>query len=257
LCWTVEGNLKHKFSEAGAGLLNWVRVTQQTETPSSVHSEEPLRRELVRVVGVTFAFALAVSFGTYIAAGPTLGLFFGSVLMAALLVPPLCLIRRELFHSMMITASVCDGLALVWLIALFNAPVTLVQLLLCCAILAAWCVALWGLTCAIDRINSSVEIIASAIVVVAALLWLTCPIWLPASTGRSINPLLSVHPLFALNGALKELGFWTQHPLAYRYLFTLGQDVPYTLPDSVWPSVLVHGAIGLVGLGIGRTLGKT
>jgi hypothetical protein len=177
--------------------------------------------------------------------------------MASLLVPPLCLLRRGLFHSMMITASVCDGLALVWLIALFNSPVTLIQLLLCYMLLAAWCVGLWGLTYAVARMGLSLEIIASAIVVGIALLWLTSPIWLPASTGMSINSLLSVHPLFALNGVLKDLGIWTQHPLAYRYLFTLGQDVPYTLPASVWPCVVVHGAIGLVGLGIGRTLGKT
>ena len=87
-------------------------------------------------------------------------------------------------------------------------------------------------------------------------MWLTCPIWLPAATSARIDALLAVHPLFALNGVLKELGFWTHQPLAYRYLFTLGQDVPYSLPRSILPSAVLHLLIWLAALGLSRVVGK-
>ena len=55
-----------------------------------------------------------------------------------------------------------------------------------------------------------------------------------------MSRVVAIHPLFAINGVLVNLGAWSHLPIAYRELTTLGQDVPYTLPASVWPMVLVH-----------------
>jgi hypothetical protein len=52
------------------------------------------------------------------------------------------------------------------------------------------------------------------------------------------------HPIFTLNSIFPSLGVWTQQRLMYQ-LTPLGQDVPYRLPTSIWPCVLLHGVIGL------------
>jgi len=239
---------------------------------------------LPRIVWGAMCVALIASAACYAAAGPTLGLFFGGMVFACLLMPPLSLIGRALAHRLLIAAAVCDGIALVWIATLFNSPVTFVQLLLCYALLIGSCAALVGMTCAISRLaslphlarrehtpgdprcehrglnevsdDSTADVVAAAIVVSLGLLWLTCPIWLPASTGTRIDGLLAVHPLFAINGVLNDLGLWTQQPLAYRYLFTLGQDVPYTLPRSILPCAGVHLLLGLAALGLAGVRGR-
>jgi hypothetical protein len=91
---------------------------------------------------------------------------------------------------------------------------------------------------------------ASAIATILALAWLTWPVWLsPRLTGPSaattVKYLTWMHPLFAVNGVLTNLGAWSHLPIAYRYLTTLGQDVPYALPTSIWPAALVHLVLGI------------
>jgi hypothetical protein len=211
---------------------------------------------LPKALGATLLFSLAASAAMVTASGVNLGMLFGAIALAAILIPPMSLVRAKLGHALLICAMVCDGLAIPWLIALWNAPVTLIQLLLCYVLMIGWCAALFGLTLAMARFFRD-EITSSAIVVVLAMLWLSSLIWLPASTGAPVDGLLAVHPLFALNGLLKELGIWTQQPIAYKYLFTLGQDVPYVLPATVWPCVALHSLIGMVGIGIGRVRGRT
>jgi hypothetical protein len=70
---------------------------------------------------------------------------------------------------------------------------------------------------------------------------------LPESRVDSIvNFLIRFHPLFAVNGVLKQLGDWPHWPIAYRDLTTLGQDIPYSLPTSILPACVVHGVAGIV-----------
>jgi hypothetical protein len=208
--------------------------------------------EVALAIGLSFMAALTC----YLVAGATLGLFFGGMAMAVLLLPPLTLVARSTLHRLLLASAVCDGIAIVWIASLFDWTVSFMQLLQCYVLLAAWCGSLAGLTCALaepitpDRPDeSTTDVVPSAIVVLLGFIWLTCPIWLPASTGVRIDSIISFHPLFAINGVLTHLGLWTQQPIAYRYLFTLGQDVPYTLPTSILPSVTVHLVVGAIGLG--------
>jgi len=84
------------------------------------------------------------------------------------------------------------------------------------------------------------------------LAWLTWPVWMsPWIAGRDelVGALVRPHPPLAVNGVLVgEAGMWHQRQFAY-HLTTLDQDVPYVLPTSVWPAVLLHGIVGGVCLG--------
>ena len=56
--------------------------------------------------------------------------------------------------------------------------------------------------------------------------------------------LAPAHPLLAMNRILLDLGIWTQQPWMYRHT-TLGQDVAYALPGTIWPCVLLHAVMAL------------
>ena len=121
------------------------------------------------------------------------------------------------------------------------------------AVLAGWAALLWALTAALTprrrRLGGTLR---SAAVTVAAWLWLSFPIWLgPAMGARGWDAptwLTALHPLFAMNTAVLELGIWTQQPIAYQ-LTPFGQDVAYALPATIWPFLLFHAAaVGLLAL---------
>lgn len=181
------------------------------------------------------------------AAGATLGLFFGGMAFAALLVPPLCLAEARLADRLLVAGAVNDGIATVWLVAVFFSPVTFLQWLGCYLLLICWCGALAGLACSLNRLLRS-AIPAAAGAMAAAMLWLAAPVWL---AHADVQWYLPAHPLLAINGVLKNLGIWSQHPIAYQYLLNLGQDVPYELP-GIWPAAMIHLAIGVAGLVLGR-----
>jgi hypothetical protein len=111
----------------------------------------PVQESWLRLSIAAFATALAGSAVVYAAAGPTLGLFLGGMLLAAVGVPTLCLGASPLLHRLIIAASVCDGIAIVWIVPLFNSPLTLVQWLLCYVLLIAWCTALLGAALVFSR----------------------------------------------------------------------------------------------------------
>jgi hypothetical protein len=98
----------------------------------------------------------------------------------------------------------------------------------------------------------SLRVPAAAIATLGGLLWLSWPVWLAAALPQHpwiVRWLTSPHPLLAINGALRDWGIWTQRPIAYQYLLTLGQDVPYELPRSTLLAIVLHGCVGLVLLG--------
>jgi len=84
------------------------------------------------------------------------------------------------------------------------------------------------------------------IAVIIGVAWLTWPVWtspfINITLARWLTP---AHPLMAINSVVMNYGAWLQQPLMYRYS-SLGQDVPYLPPQSIWPCVLVHGAIALL-----------
>jgi hypothetical protein len=87
------------------------------------------------------------------------------------------------------------------------------------------------------------QIVASAIVTLLVLAWLTAPVWLSVPLqGCQLHYSVAVHPLFVLNGIVPQLGIWTEQQVAYG-LTSMGQDVQYALPGSPWLAVGVYGAI--------------
>jgi hypothetical protein len=195
----------------------------------------------------------------FLIVGVNAGLFFGGILVATLLIPAISLTERRLSDRMMIAWLINDAIGLVWMIGIFTSPLTAGQWLLGYVVLFAWSSAVLGAVCLIERALRGNAIVASAIVVVMALIWLTCPIWLarampehPALSHR----IVSIHPLMAVNGAVKEFGLWTERPIAYRKLMTLGQDLPAGLPASIVPATLAHLLLGMCCVGASRVVGR-
>jgi hypothetical protein len=235
---------------------------------------------------IALAIALVAEIACYAAVGATLGLFFGGIVFAAILVPPLVLAEERIGERLLIAAAVCSGIAIVWGIMLIDSAITPRQFFCCYILLAAWCAALMGAAMLIAKVFCQFHlarrdytpggggprcvhrglngnaIVASAITIVIAFLWLTWPIWLATHLSHSnseffISYFVPPHPLLAINGVLANLGVWSERPIAYAYLMNLGQDVPYTLPRSVWPCAAVHLLIGVIGAVIGSTLRST
>lgn len=236
-------------------MISWGIVSHESRPNMSEAAEQRLVAEPRRVLGFPATAWAAMFLGggaagiCYLATGATLGLFFGGVLFAALLVPPLSLSEQKLRDRLAVAAGLCDGIAVVWLVAVMaSGQISLAQWLRCYVVLIAWCAALATVANLVASCGSGSghsTVVAAAITVTLALLWLTEPIWLGAVLSHFedqswLARSAIVHPLFALNGVLKNLGIWTEQPVAYRYLFTLGQDVPYKLPPSIVPAAAVH-----------------
>lgn len=93
---------------------------------------------------------------------------------------------------------------------------------------------------------------AIGLLLVQGVLFLTWPVWaahllLKFDSQWLVDLLVKIDPIFAINGSIDPTDAITHRPLAYR-LMNLGQDIPYTMPRSVWPCMIVHVAAGLPGL---------
>lgn len=185
------------------------------------------------------------------AAGPTAGLFFGGVAMATLIAPPLLAGETVRWRQAFVAASVVDGVALPWLLAVSDPAVSILDWVRAYLLLAADVLALWGLLSLLVSLRIA-PLFASAIVVVLGMAWLAWPVWLsPWLAGRQtlVGWLVCAHPLFGLDGALRHLGPpWTERHLMYTRLTVLNQDVAYSLPPGVGRAVVVHAALGAIGL---------
>jgi hypothetical protein len=170
--------------------------------------------------------------------------FAGTLGLIAVLLPPLALACEQPIRRLVIFGALVDGVAAGWLATVATPDVTLVHWLECYVILISAAAAVMGLALASWRVTKS-EVTGAMIAVVLALAWLLFPIWLSPllkSSSTWISYLITPHPIFALNRALPRLELWTHSPLMYR-LTNLGQDVPYSLPASIWPAVLLHAVI--------------
>ncbi len=110
-------------------------------------------------------------------------------------------------------------------------------------ILLIWLLAVGGMARLLRRAGLS-HVGAFALAAAAALLWLASPLWLSGtidhpSAARLLTALPAYHPLLVLNGALPQLGNWTEMPLMYR-LGRLNQDVPYALATHPWWMLIAH-----------------
>jgi hypothetical protein len=85
---------------------------------------------------------------------------------------------------------------------------------------------------------------------VIGLVWLTWPVWLSPSlvkngADQTVANLVRIHPPLTINGILTNEPAWTERSVAY-HLTNLNQDIPISLPESIWACVAVHGLIGLI-----------
>src|SRR5688500_1007520 len=193
--------------------------------------------DVIRISAWPFVIAAAAVALCYAAAGNTLGFYLGPVMALALILPVMVAAPPRVSHALIVAAALVDAVGLAWLLAVFGPILTFAQWLACYIVLAAYAFALTALT----RVTAAW---AATIVGVA---WLTWPLWAAPFLGITLARWLTpAHPLMAVNRVvLAEHGAWLQQPLMYHHA-TLGQDVPYALPRSVWPCVVVHAVIGLL-----------
>jgi hypothetical protein len=201
----------------------------------------------MRLVMATVLCALTALF-SYAASGSALGSFIGSTALLTLIVPPVVLMRDPL-REQVATAGLCVvGVVSIWLIAL-TSGVSMAQWARCSCVLMAYSFTLAGLAVVLRRVRFDLSL-TSAVTVVLGLAWLGWPVWLSHHLNSSAaGVLVAAHPLFAINGVLRHLGAWTHQGLMYQ-VSAMGQDVPYVLPTSVLPCVLLHGAIAAVLLAL-------
>lgn len=180
-------------------------------------------------------------------AGAGLGLLLGAPILVALFLPLLVSVERG-WDRIASTAGAILGVAGVWAIATRSVDVTPGEWLRCTLVVGAFVIALSGSAALLTMLPIHWPV-AALLTTLAALLWLTWPVWLShALTQGIVDWLVPAHPLLAINGVVVHLGAWDRFPIAYRSLTVLNQDIPYHLPRSIWPAVLVHVAVGVPGL---------
>jgi len=228
-----------------------------SDAPSAARAPQSVHRYFLAVCGFAFLLALACSLVCYFEVGGSLGLFIGGIASAALLLPYLTRFDTRASRELLIALAYPLAIAIVWLVASFQFGIPILQLVKSVLVLAAFSFAIVSLKSALMRATRC-DVVASAITVVLALAWLSWPIWMSRGVvGHQTLAgwLVRLHPIFAINGAMPQLGTWTHQPLMY-HLTNLGQDVPYELPASIWPCAIAHLMIGaaLVAANIHRIL---
>jgi hypothetical protein len=204
-------------------------------------------RSALRVGLPSLLLSAFATIACYVALGPTTGFFFGAVVVATLLTPPLVLSETLPARQLLVAWSVAHGVAAACLFAIPDPAVTFGDWLRGYLVLIAYVAALSGLGALLVRLRVA-PLFASALVVVVALAWLAWPVWLSpwvAGRPRLVGALTACHPLLALDGVLRHLGTpWSERPLMYNNLSILNQDVAYELPRTVWQAVALHAGIG-------------
>ncbi len=175
----------------------------------------------------------------YAAAGPSLDFYLGCLAFSALICPVLVTVSIRSIHSWAMAAMIWLVFAVAWFAAGEKAEISVGQVAVCVTVLAGTIGVMTAVTRLLVRCGVPM-FLASAAVTTGQCLWLTWPIWLSGSiAGEKPNLSVALHPLFVVNGVLKDLGIWTEQPIAYN-LTTLGQDVQYRLPASAWPAIGAH-----------------
>ncbi len=196
----------------------------------------------------------------YWAAGVTLGLFLGGLMVVALITSPLLAGEDTWLGRGLAWGGAVHGVAAIWLVASVRVELDLGIWAACYLVLATMAAAIAAITVLMRSLRFG-RVLSGAIVTVAAVAWLTWPIWLaPVMHGqrgiRMAAWLIPANPAFAVNGVVREsMGVWTEQAIAY-HLTSLNDEVPYALPERVVACLLLHAAIGGAGIGLVAALGK-
>ncbi len=77
-------------------------------------------------------------------------------------------------------------------------------------------------------------------------LWLTAPLWglSHVASDRLRQGLIEVHAGMVGSSLMTPDAPWSHRPRAYR-MMSLGQDVPYRLPTSIWQPIALHTGVAL------------
>ena len=201
-----------------------------------------------------FLFALGCTLLCRAATGATLGFLFAPVFLATIFTPPLVLAHRKTVLHIAAWFAISIGVSVGWLA--FDG-LQCAETFRCIFVLAAYLLAIAALASVLTQLRIT-ETLASAIVTILALLWLTWPVWLSrallSSHGDAIVAWLSpAHPLLAINEVVRtRFDSWDRYQMAYQQLTVLNQDVLYNLPRNVTASACLHAAIGIVSLVVFR-----
>lgn len=200
----------------------------------------PASSDMLLILMTTAVLLAAASFVT----GATLGMFFAGMILAAMLAPFAAMLRDDWPGRLMSAGGVCDGVALVWLVAVVGGHVSLLQWLSCYVLLVTFAFAAASVAWLFRAIRLN-AILSSSLATACALAWLSAPIWMsPNVSAAALQRMAGAHPLLAINGVIAHLGVWTEQPIMYR-MSRLGQDVAYQFPNA-WLVALAHAIIATV-----------
>lgn len=173
-------------------------------------------------------------------------MWLGGFAVVALLVPIFVAERNCLSRRLAVVGIVCAFVLIGWIISTIRTEVRVSEFLSSAILLAAFASACFGLILLLESCRLPPSI-CTLFVTMAASAWLTSPVWMSQWMNESRAAFLSDYqPLLVVNGQVKSLGIWLEHPRIYRHV-VLGQDVPYALATSIWKSVLLHGVVGGIG----------
>jgi len=212
-------------------------------------TSSPTNTDGVAVAAVAFLSAGAVAVACYRAAGVSLGLFFGPLLLAPFLAPSLALAGPTLIRRIVVCAALLAGTQLIWMA---TANLSAFDALRCGGVYGVLVLALAGSATLLVRVGAE-QTFAATITAVGGFAWLTWPVWLcPWLNGphsEQVAAWLSfAHPMLAMNGILYDrFNAWDRYTIAYQQLTTLNQDVLYALPRRIFWCMAVHGAVAAAG----------
>jgi hypothetical protein len=185
--------------------------------------------------------------------GNSLGLWLGGYAISGMLAAAVAMGRTSWLDRALATGSAADPMAAVWLASTLLTGGSIWAWFACTILLYTTTAA----AAAIALLVSSPRVpavVGSTVAVVLFMGWLAYPVWGGRSIDRRVARGLSdYHPLIAVNGQQARLGIWLERPTAYR-LTVLGQDVPYGLPGTVWPSATLHLLIAALAAGAARAI---
>jgi len=194
-----------------------------------------------------FLLTLLSAIACYGSTGPSLGLYIAGLVLATLLLPAFSMAEQTILDRLIAATAVVVPISAVWLFGKFHSETYLREWGKSTLVLEAYAIALVGLAAGL-RWAKFPAIAAAALSVFIGLAWLTWPIWLSRtwdgeSSAAGVARLVMFHPGMAINGQVATLGAWSEQSVAY-HLTDLSQNVLYSLPTSIWPTVLFHTLFG-------------
>lgn len=205
-------------------------------------------RTLLSAAPFPFVISLLSAIACYWAGGASLGLFICGLVLVTIIVPIVSMAEQSILNRLVATAFVVFAISIVWLFGIMHNETWVKEWLGSMFVLDAYAIALVGLVSGLRAVRCS-SVVSAALSVIVGLFWLTWPIWLSRTwngeeSAPGVERLVLLHPGMAINGQVIKLGAWSEQSVAY-HLTDLSQNVPYSLPSSIWPCVLLHAILGI------------